>query len=154
MAPFSQEISQKIEYLSVHQFKNRIPVTSIINWLTNFQTDEIHQALQLLDKTEYFTLTDLSNIINGYINDFLIHLNLSEDGATLHFVPLGEAGKSGHVISYLVKNLFKGRKIAKNLSIKYYNNIQEVDLKTLTEKDFIFYLDDIIGSGSTFLNIA
>lgn len=102
MAPFSQEISQKIEYLSVHQFKNRIPVTSIINWLNNFQTDEIHQALQLLDKTEYFTLTDLSNIINGYINDFLIHLNLSEVGATLHFVPLGDAGKSGHVISYLV----------------------------------------------------
>jgi|MucameStandDraft_1065616.scaffolds.fasta_scaffold19421_2 hypothetical protein len=45
MTSLPPEIANKIEFLSSSQFKNRISVTSIINWLGNFESAEILVAL-------------------------------------------------------------------------------------------------------------
>lgn len=151
MTSLPPEIANKIEFLSSSQFKNRISVTSIINWLGNFESAEIPVALKILEKTEYFTVTDLSTILESNLRDFLNrNIFISK---TLHFIPLGEAGKSGHIISYLVKNLLKNGH-AKGLGVEFHNSISELLSLELSEKDIVIYLDDIIGSGNTFLKIA
>ncbi len=63
---------------------------------------------------------------------------------------MGKPGKSGHVILYLVKNLYKNYTSEYIESIRYYNHPKDVDIKSLTDRDAIIFLDDIIGSGDSF----
>lgn len=65
-------------------------------------------------------------------------------------MPLGKPGKSGHVIQYLVKNLFKNNTPEHVKGIVYNNHPKDIDIQSLTDEDVIIFLDDIIGSGDSF----
>lgn len=149
----SDNIARKVEFASKYKFNGHISVTTIYKWLENFKKEEIETAVKILEHLEYFSSTDLSAIIKSHLEHFLSPENNFEKGTCLHFIPIGEPGKSGFVILYLIKNLFKGKNYVKGLQApKFYSKASEIDIEKLNKKDIIIFVDDIIGSGKTFLS--
>ena len=146
-------IARKIEFASKYKFKGHISVTTIYKWLDNFKDEEFKTAIKILEQLEYFSSTDLSAIIKSHLDPFLAPTNKFNKGTCLHFIPIGKAGKSGFVILYLIKNLFKENIYAKGLQPpKFYYKASEIDIEKLNKNDIIIFVDDIIGSGDTFLS--
>lgn len=156
----TDDISRKVEFLSKYRFKSHISVTSIYKWLDNFEEEEIPIAIKILEHLEFFSSTDLSAILQSQLKEYLDPDYEVKGGTKLHFVPLGKPGKSGFVILYLIKNLFKKIRDEHTVFAKgmqepaFYSRISEIKAEELKETDHVFFVDDIIGSGDTFLSVV
>lgn len=125
----------------------------VYRWLDNFSDDEQELAVSVFEKLEYYREEDMLSILsNGLyhiINDFWKE---NKKAAHLRLMPLGKPGKSGHVVQYLVKNILKVKRPVHTKDISFYNHPKELDVQTLTADDVVVFLDDIIGSGDTFIS--
>ena len=120
-------------------------------WLDNFQDDEQEMAVSVLEKLEYYREEDLSGMLLSKLDTiFKDLLGEIQKPFRVLFMPLGKPGKSGHVIMYLVKNLFKNQTPKNIKGIMYYNHPKDINVQSLTDEDVIIFLDDIIGSGDSF----
>lgn len=147
----SEDLHKRIVDTIRYRFYDRLDLYDVYRWLDNFQDDEQEMAVSVLEKLEYYREEDLLGILLSKLD--VIFKDLYEDiqkQFRVIFMPLGKPGKSGHVILYMVKNLFKN-KTPKNIKeIKYYNHPKDINIQYLADEDVVIFLDDIIGSGDSF----
>ena len=149
----SEDLQKRIVDTIRYRFYDRMDLYDVYRWLDNFSDDEQELAVSVFEKLEYYREEDmlsiLSNALYHIINDFWKE---NKKAAHLRFMPLGKPGKSGHVVQYLVKNILKVKRPVHTKDISFYNHPKELDVQTLTADDVVVFLDDIIGSGDTFIS--
>lgn len=149
----SEDLQKRIVDTIRYRFYDRIDLYDVYSWLDNFEDDEQEMAVSVFEKLEYYREEDLLGILvpklRTIIDDMLEEL---QKPFRIRFMPLGKPGKSGHVIQYLVKNLFKGKSPKRIMGVYFYNHPKDIDPQTLTDEDVVIFLDDLIGSGDTFIN--
>jgi hypothetical protein len=147
----SEDLQKRIVDTIRYRFYDRLDLYDVYRWLDNFQDDEQEMAVSVLEKLEYYREEDLLGMLSSKLNTIFEDLwSEIQKPFRVLFMPLGKPGKSGHVIMYLVKNLFKNQKSENIKKIMYYNHPKDIDIQSLTDEDVIIFLDDIIGSGGSF----
>ena len=149
----SEELQKRIVDTIKYRFYDRLDLYDVYKWLNNFQDNEQELAVSVFEKLEYYREEELLGILSSKLNEIVndIHSDLKKS-FHIRFVPLGKPGKSGHAIQYLMKNLLKGNTPKYIKAITYYSHPKDIDTQTLTDDDVIIFLDDIIGSGDTFVS--
>ncbi len=137
----TEQQKDTIEELAKYRFNHRISTRNIYDWLTNFKEVEVNDALTILSHVDYYTEDDIVASLCCNIDSFI---KLKK---RLHFVPIGEPGKSGHSMVYVIQGVMKSYRSKK---AHYYSSIDDLKGVKLTNKDVVFLVDDIIGSGKTF----
>lgn len=106
----SEDLQNRIVDTIRYRFYDRLNLYDVYRWLDNFQDDEQEMAVSVLEKLEYYREEDLLGILFRKLNTILEDvLNEIQKNIRIVFMPLGKPGKSGHVIMYLVKNLYKNK---------------------------------------------
>ena len=147
----SEDLQKRIVDTIRYRFYDRLDLYDVYRWLDNFQDDEQEMAVSVLEKLEYYREEDLLGMLLSKLNTIFNDLwGEIQKSFRVLFMPLGKPGKSGHVIMYLVKNLFKNQTPKNIKGIMYYNHPKDIDVQSLTDEDVIIFLDDIIGSGDSF----
>lgn len=131
-----------------HRFYNRITERNVYFWLRNFEQEEVEYALEVLKHIEYYREDDIINILKGALTPYINRTKLH-----LHFVPIGKAGKSGQMIVYVIQGVLKPY-FAQKHRFHYYTGIDKMDVEQLKENDVLFYVDDVVGTGNTFVKYA
>lgn len=148
----SEDLQKRIADTINYRFYDRLDLYDVYRWLDNFQDDEQEIAVSVLEKLEYYREEDLSGILSEKLDDIINDVwSENHKSFRIRFIPLGKPGKSGHVIQYLVKNLFKNQTPSHIERIMYYTHPKELDIQSLTGDDVLIFLDDIIGSGDSFI---
>lgn len=138
-----KDIELEIE-LICKRLKNSINQVQVLNWLANFEDNEMLKALKILNLVEYFDDTD---IIEGY-EACLSKLSQKIDKNTKLIIhPMGDYGKSGTAMIYYFKKAWKLLNIDSKIEfIPHHRNLK----KKKYENNSIFILiDDLLGSGSS-----
>lgn len=151
----SDKQEQRAEAIIIGRFYSRITLHDLYRWLSNFLPSEIDYALTILEHFEYFREEDLAAMLNNYLANavYKISRNVGKN-VKLHILPLGKAGKSGHVISYIVKNNLKYTAYNGLATHQYYEYAGAIDVDSLSEQDVVIFVDDFIGSGDSFVNMV
>ena len=131
-----------------HRFYNRITERNIYDWLRNFDQEEVEYAIEILKHIEYYREDDIINILTEALNPYI-----NQTEKHLHFVPIGKAGKSGLMVVYIIQGILKPF-YAQRHRFHYYTDIDKVEVVQLKENDVLFYVDDVIGTGNTFVKYA
>lgn len=120
----------------------------VYNWLQNFEAEDVPMALNVLEKTEFFSVARLVQIYNEGIQQIFKRFQHKN----VIFLGVGEFGKSGAAMSYFLKQTpaFKDRRYKRKLHLAATPS----DLLTIVVKnsialdDFLIVLvDDFVGSG-------
>lgn len=147
----SEDLQKRIVDTIKYRFYDRLDLYDVYRWLDNFQDDELEMAVSVLEKLEYYREEDLLGILSSKLDTIFKDVwHEFQKPFRVLFMPLGRPGKSGHIIQYLVKNLFKYHTPKHVKEIVYNNHPKDLDIQSLTEEDVIIFLDDIIGSGDSF----
>lgn len=147
----SEDLQKRIVDTIRYMFYDRLDLYGVYRWLDNFQDDEQEMAVSVLEKLEYYREEDLLGILLSNLNSILEDAwEKIQKTFRIWFMPLGKPGKSGHVIQYLVKNLYKNKTPKHTKGVMYHNHPKEIDIQSLTDEDVVVFLDDIIGSGDSF----
>lgn len=147
----SEDLQKRIVDTIRYRFYDRLDLYDVYRWLDNFQDDEQEMAVSVLEKLEYYREEDLLGILLSNLNSILEDAwEKIQKPFRIWFMPLGKPGKSGHVIQYLVKNLYKNKMPKHTKGVMYHNHPKEIDIQSLTDEDVVVFLDDIIGSGDSF----
>lgn len=141
----TEEQKDMIGGLVRHRFYNRITERNVYDWLRNFNQEEIDLAIEILKHIDYYREVDIINILSNSLKPFVDRENVH-----LHFVPVGKAGKSGQMVVYIIQGVLKPF-FTKRHRFHYYTSVNELDSDHMTNNDVIFYVDDVIGSGNTFV---
>lgn len=131
-----------------HRFYNRITERNVYDWLRNFEQEEVEYAIEVLKHIEYYREDDIINILTEVLNPYI-----NQTEKHLHFVPIGKAGKSGQMVVYIIQGVLKPF-FAQKHRFHYYTGIDKVEVEQLKENDVLFYVDDVIGTGNTFVKYA
>lgn len=149
----SEGLQKRIVDTIRYRFYDRLDLYDVYRWLDNFQDSEQELAVSVFEKLEYYREEDLLGILSKGLNRIISDCWKDDKKVVnLIFVPLGRPGKSGHVIQYMVKNLLKSKRPIHTKKVSFYNHPKELDVQTLTDEDVVVFLDDIIGSGDTFIS--
>lgn len=135
----TEQQKDAIEELTTYRFNHRITTRNIYDWLQNFEDSEVDEALTILSHVDYYTEEDIINSLRKAIAPYV--------RKKLHFVAVGEAGKSGHSMVYVVQSIMKWYRPKKYY---YHSSIDELKGVTLKTNELVFLVDDIIGTGKTF----
>lgn len=146
------EQQERINDTIHNRFYDRLSLYDVYKWLDNFEDDEIELAVSVFEKLEYYRESDLLNILsNQFENNLLPEVSkMGSMNVNIRFIPLGRPGKSGYVVEYMMKNLLKNYSPKSISQTFFHGKPDEIDAATLTDKDVLIFLDDIIGSGDTF----
>lgn len=149
----SEVLQKRIVDAIRFRFYDRLDLYDVYRWLDNFNDDEQELAVSVFEKLEYYREEDLLDILcKGLYHILDDYWRENGKAAHIRFMPLGRPGKSGHVIQYLMKNLLKTKRPTHTKDVSFYNHPREIDAHTLTDEDVVVFLDDIIGSGDTFIS--
>ena len=149
----SEELQKRIVDTIRYRFYDRLDLYDVYRWLDNFQDSEQELAVSVFEKLEYYREEDLLGILSKGLYRIISDCwKENKKAVNLIFMPLGRPGKSGHVIQYMVKNLLKSKSPIHTKKVLFYNHPKELDAQTLTDEDVVVFLDDIIGSGDTFIS--
>lgn len=129
------------------RFYNHLDIYDVYKWLENFQDDEMDMAINVLSRLEYYREEDIVNNLQNSLTK-LLPKDLSR--VNLHILPLGDAGKSGDAMAYIMQKILKNNSFIKPKLIKFYRWAGEIDISALNNDDYVIFLDDIIGSGNSF----
>ena len=131
-----------------HRFYNRITERNVYDWLRNFEQEEVECAIEILKHIEYYREDDIIKILTEALKPYIIQTEKH-----LHFVPIGKAGKSGQMVVYIIQGVLKPF-FAQRQRFHYYTDIDKVEVEQLKDNDVLFYVDDVIGTGNTFVKYA
>lgn len=141
----TEEQKDMIGGLVRHRFYNRITERNVYDWLKNFNQEEIDTAIEILKHIDYYREVDIINILGESLKPFVAQKNLH-----IHFVPVGKAGKSGQMVVYIIQGVLKPLYTERH-RFHYYSNVSELIIDQLTKDNVVFFVDDVIGSGNTFV---
>jgi hypothetical protein len=125
------------------RLKNVVNPMGILRWLNNFEKEELTFAIDFIKRFTIYTSNEIEEIFHTELNQVLRKLP-KEQNLVIH--PIGAFGKSGSMMSYLIKktNTFKCNpdriKLCSNSSI-----LNDYD----SSHNTLILIDDFIGSGKS-----
>lgn len=128
-----------------YRFYNRITERNVYDWLRNFKLDEVDLAIEILKHIDYYREDDIINILTEMLEHYV-----NQPNQQLHFVPVGKPGKSGQMVVYIIQGVLKPH-FPQRYRFHYYTCVDDLNVEQLTVDDVVFFVDDVIGSGSTFV---
>lgn len=147
----NQEQQESIERIIHSRFYDRIKVYDVYQWLSNFEDEEMDDAIELMSHIMYFRESDLVGMLTDSLR--LLLKGIDKENLLVYFMALGEPGKSGDAMMYLIQKIVKSNldtQIQRN--VKFIRSVREIDIAPCKSKKdvFVILLDDIIGSGDSF----
>lgn len=128
------------------RLKHSIEPIKLINWLENFDKNEVDFAIDLLSVYEYIPFNEFMFRLNDLLEEILLTI---PDGEKIIIYPYGKVGKSGTLVTYPLKNTNAFKEREKDILLTHdFINVKEP--KTFNH---IIFLDDFIGSGKSFYKI-
>jgi len=125
--------------------KQSVTPMNVRNWLENFKYNDWNYALSVLEKLTYFTVSD---IIAEYETGLEKITNEIPDGI-IYLNAIGTYGKSGTAMLYYVKQTRTYKALRHRMRI--LSTIEEFTTLKLNTHCNIVFIDDIIGSGGSFI---
>lgn len=128
------------------RLKHAVNPIEVINWLQNFDEDEVDYAIDLLSVFEYIPFKEFMFRLNDLLNEIFRVIPINDK---IIIFPYGKVGKSGTLVTYPLKNTtaFKRREKVIELTHDYAN------VDNPSSYNHIIFLDDFIGSGKTFYKV-
>lgn len=142
MTPLSKEQHSRLIDVAKNRFYNRIELYELYLWLDNFEPDEYDLAITVLEHVDFYRENDFVSLLESAMSK--LPINIDRDDANIHFLPIGEPGKSGNIVLYQLHKLFTN-----NNNCKFYNYAKEIEIDKLGGNDYIVMADDFCGSGTT-----
>jgi hypothetical protein len=128
------------------RLKHAVEPIKLINWLENFDKEEVDLAIDLLSVYEYIPFNEFMVRLNNLLGEILKGIPIGEK---IIIFPYGKVGKSGTLVTYPLKNTESFKNREKNILLTHdYENI-----KSPENYNHIIFLDDFIGSGKSFCQI-
>ncbi|TMM58785.1 hypothetical protein FEE95_04975 [Maribacter algarum] len=125
------------------RLKHSVEPIKLINWLENFDEDEIDLAIDLLSVYEYIPFNEFMFRLNDLLNEIF---KIIPKGEKIVIFPYGKVGKSGTLVTYPLKNTNAFRRREKDITLTH----DFIKVKDPNNFNHIIFLDDFIGSGKTF----
>lgn len=141
----TREELNRLEYL-LPRLKYSTTLSKILDWLNNFEEADQKLAYDLLLVLEYITFNELQFRFDDLLKEIFKPI---PDNENVIIIPYGKVGKSGSIITYLIKNTstFKTRKKNDEENILLTHDYKYIDAANY---DHIIFIDDFVGSGKTF----
>ncbi|MDQ8011387.1 MAG: hypothetical protein REI96_02975 [Flavobacterium nitrogenifigens] len=140
---FSDEDSERINYIC-NRLQRSVTSIQVINWLENFEDEEISLALTVLESIRYYTVEDIiydfDESLKKILNEIPSHEKIFVHG-------LGEFGKSGSSLIYYLKKTPTFQNTPGRFKI--LSHVVKLKQQGIKEGSFLLLLDDIIGSGKS-----
>ncbi|MNU18953.1 phosphoribosyltransferase-like protein [Chryseobacterium cheonjiense] len=153
---YEENSIRQVEML-LPKLKFSVRPTVIVQWLENFEENDVSHALDLLRIFEYIPFNEFMLRIDYLLKEIFKKIPKNERAI---IYPYGKVGKSGTLVTYPLRNTiaYKNRQ-ALAIKNKYISRNEEYNLIThdfqmiKRPHDFqhIIFLDDFIGSGKTFI---
>lgn len=140
MKPLPKEQHDRLVDVATNRFFNRIDLLELYFWLDNFQPEEYEMAITLLEHVDYYRESDFVSLLKNAIDKLQLNNN-----SKLHFIPIGDPGKSGYIVLYQLQKLYAP---IKNKAF-FYSTPDSIEIEQLLPNDYIILVDDFIGSGRT-----
>jgi hypothetical protein len=140
------DIDETTMEILLRRFKGVVSALSIIQWLNNFEKNEIKLAIDLLSKLTVYTSYEIEESLN---TNFIKLYPKIENNEIVIIHPIGEFGKSGSLISYFVQktNFFQKNRKKIILTSSINNSLLEAG-----KVYDIVLIDDFIGTGKTIID--
>ncbi|MFY7846002.1 phosphoribosyltransferase-like protein [Chryseobacterium gambrini] len=130
----------KIEHL-LPRLKYSVLPSKIIQWLENFEYEEIDNILTLMLTFEFITYNELLMRFDDLFSS-LIKSIPSKEG--IIFIPYGKIGKSSTLITYPLTHTPKFRR-RKNIAVEF-----DYEKVPIGNYQHVVFIDDFVGSGHSF----
>ena len=125
------------------RLKHSIEPIRLINWLENFDENEVDFVIDLLSVYEYVPFKEFMYRLNDLLNELFKEIPVEDK---IIIFPYGKVGKSGTLVTYPFKNTTAFKRREKNIELTHdFENVLNPD-----KFNHIIFLDDFIGSGKTF----
>ncbi|WP_286776668.1 MULTISPECIES: phosphoribosyltransferase-like protein [Sphingobacterium] len=147
---FSESDQFLIDSILVNRFYGSISIYHVLNWLDNFDKEDLPEALKVLENIEYLPLgrvldiysDGLSKVFKQYSNKIVIVLGI------------GKYGKSGSSMLYFINKspTFSDKRYRrkKHLIGRKEEIIPLIQDLTIVKDDFLLLLvDDFVGTGNS-----
>ena len=126
------------------RLKHSVEPIKLINWLENFDENEVDLAIDLLSVYEYISFNEFMFRLNDLLNEIF---KVIPKGDKIIIFPYGKVGKSGTLVTYPLKNTTAFTRREKDIQLTHdFINIEDPN-----SYEHIIFLDDFIGSGKTFV---
>lgn len=148
--------ARKIELL-IPRLKYSVYPTHVVQWLENFEKDEVDHMIDLLRVFEYITFSEFMSRLNSLLFEIFKKYRVEE---RFLIYPYGKVGKSGTLVTYPLRNTkaYKSRESSakKKLGLQKKDdyNVISHDYEKISISDnikYVIFLDDFVGSGDTFI---
>lgn len=140
MNPLSKEQRSRLEDVAIQRFYNRIELCDLFLWLDNFAPEEYDMAIEVLEHVDFYRENDFVSLLANAMNNLPINIKTTH----LHFIPIGNPGKSGSIVLYQLHKLSESLK----WNATFYNTADKIEID-LGQENYSVLVDDFIGSGST-----
>lgn len=138
----SPELQEYIENLINTRLESSVDYSHVLRWLDNFEDEDQLHAINVLSKIEYFSYNRILDFISSQLN------KIDTFGFKKNYIiPIGNPGKSGCLIQYICQQILKGKR-----NYVFIRDFRDIVSKGFSNDDAIFLVDDIIGSGNTFID--
>jgi len=125
------------------RLKKSVSQLDILKWLQNFQKSEHKLAIDILSNLTVYTTDDIENILYDSFSELINKMPLDNQ---IIVIPVGNFGKSGSMISYLLQKTG----ITKNHRIQLKSSLDNIE--NIESPYCLVIIDDFIGTGSSFVS--
>lgn len=142
---YDEDDSDRIKDVCV-RLQRSVTEIQIINWLENFDDNEIDLALTVLDSIRYYSVEDMIYDFDEGLKKILDQIDPKEK---IYVHGLGDFGKSGSSLIYYITKTptFKNNPDR----FKILSHIKKIKQQGLKNGGYILLVDDIIGSGNSLI---
>ncbi len=149
---FSESDQQQINSILVNRFYGSLSIYHVLNWLSNFDKEDLPDALKVLANIEYIPLGKMFDIYSqGLSSAFKQYKH-----KTIVILGIGKYGKSGSSMLYFINKApaFSDKRYKRK---KYLIGRKEEilplinELKILRDDFLLILLDDFVGTGNSTL---
>ena len=118
------------------------------NWLEFFDEEDKDVFLELLKHYRYFTRSQFRKIMNEFRRVIIekLSLEIEQDNVLVITFPSKRGVASGGDV---IRAIFEEVSIGKFKKHQIISDTDKVDIKILDEIKYIFFVDDLVGSGTT-----
>lgn len=129
------------------RLKNSVTPIEVVNWLRNFNKEDINNALKVLERLDYYNENE---IIEFYDIGLKKILEKNNDSIIIH--PIAEYGKSSTLMVYYLKKTPTFKKHETRIKFYYHYSNFKHKLKEVKRQTSLIFIDDFSGSGNQFIS--
>lgn len=149
---FSTLDEERINNILINRFYDSVSIYQLLNWLNNFDQEDLPEALKVLENIEYLPIGKMLKIYSQGLSSIFEKFK----NKNVILLGIGKHGKSGTAMQYFVNKAptynDKRYKRKKHLVSRKEELISLIDEFKILKDDFLLVLlDDFVGTGNSTL---